>query len=241
MSNLLESPYGRSISVNHNCSSGYDDGGSESSLQTRGQEKSVGSAGSSRAIPERSQRDRVWDEVEYLLSSLSSIKKQIASGTDWDPCEVDWLKERYNLCKKQALHYILCLNLSEVLQSVSFPGEHLTYLQIAERIIKGCPKSELYLAIKEIGLNPGGQVYFKARTDLVPLERAEQILLTMIGDAEFILAKNFNEKLNIPTNSASYKNLKKVLSESGWQWTTRRLEGKPCKVIAKRNRTFCEE
>lgn len=221
---------GRNSSVVNNRSSGNVDGGGKSSLPTREQEASVGSSGSSDKVCDGSPRDRVWEEVNYLLNSLGRIKEQIVDGTDWDASEIDWLQERYRLCRQQATRYVLCLNLGTVLSQVSFPGEKLTYLQIAERVIQDCSRWELEEAIVEIGLNPYERIYFKV-TEGIPLEQVEQILLTMLGDGEYILAGEFSQKLGVTSNSGWYKNLKKELQQSGWVWKTKKIKGQVVKVI----------
>ena len=166
-----------------------------------------------------------------MLGSLGRIKAMLADGTDWDPDEVKWINERYCLCRRQALDYILCINVATVLRTVSFPGEHLTYLEVARRVVVDCAEWELASAIREIGLNPRERVYYKARTDLVSVERAEGLLLEMMEASNYILASEFMRKLEIPAKSATYTALKKELVERGWRWTTKVIERKIVKVI----------
>ena len=118
-----------------------------------------------------------------------------------------------------------------VLETVSFPGEHLTYLEVAKRVVVGCTGRELANAIREIGLNPCERVYYKARTDLVTVERAEEILLGMLADGEYLLAGDFTKELAIPAKSATYTALKKELVARGWVWRTKMVEKKVVKVI----------
>ena len=231
MKNLTSTTHGRSSTVDHHRTGGTLYGGSKPSLQAWGQEASAGSSGSSSELRQRSQRDRIWKEVEYLLGSLDRIKAQLTDGTDWERGEIDWINERYNLCKRRALDYVLCLNISEVLRVVSFPGEHLTYLEVARRVIVDCTSRELADAIRQIGLNPHERVYYKARTDLVTVERAEAILTEMIGDGNYVLAGGFLEELGVPAKSATYTALKKELVSRGWMWTTKMVEKKIVKVI----------
>lgn len=155
----------------------------------------------------------------------------LTDGTDWDPDEVKWINERYRLCKRQALDYIMCENVSEVLRTVSFPGEHITYLEVAKRVIVDCTEWELREAIREIGLEPNQRVYYKARTDLVSVERAEEILLGMLADSNYVLAGDFTKELAIPVKSATYTALKKELVGRGWVWKTKMVEKKVVKVI----------
>jgi hypothetical protein len=129
------------------------------------------------------------------------------------------------------MHYVLCLNLSEVIQQVSYPGERLSYLEIAGRIVEGCTEKELAMAIREIGLNPFERVYFKADSAIPPVEYLEQVLLTMMGDMDYILAGEFNKKLNIDPNSATYKEAKKKLMQAGWVWRSKKINGKTLKVV----------
>jgi len=118
-----------------------------------------------------------------------------------------------------------------VLETVSFPGEHLTYLEVAKRVVVGCTGRELAEAIREIGLNPCERVYYKARTDLVTVERAEEILLGMLADGEYLLAADFTKELAIPAKSATYTALKKELVGRGWKWKSKKVEGKVVKAI----------
>jgi hypothetical protein len=155
----------------------------------------------------------------------------LTNGTDWDPDEVKWINERYRLCKKQALSYVLCLNVSEVLRTVSFPGEHLTYLEIAKRVVVDCADWELAAAIREIGLSPCERVYYKVRTDLVTVEKAEVLLREMVKVGGYVLLSKFVKELELPAKSATYTVLKKELVERGWKWTTKMVERKIVKVI----------
>jgi hypothetical protein len=155
----------------------------------------------------------------------------LRDGTDWDPDEVKWINERYRLCKRQALDYVLCLNLSKILSQVTFPGERLSYLQIAERVVTGCSEWELEKAIREIGLNPYSRVYYKAEPRVPPLEQLEQTLLTMMGDANYVLAGDFNKRFSLNPHSADYMSIKKELETTGWRWKSKRVEGKVVKVI----------
>jgi hypothetical protein len=155
----------------------------------------------------------------------------LTNGTDWDPDEVKWINERYRLCKRQALDHILCLNLSVVLETVSFPGEHLSYLEVAKRTIVDCTEWELAYAIREMGLNPCQRVYYKASTDLVSVEYAEELLLGLLKDSDYVLAGDFTKELAIPVKSATYTALKKKLVERGWVWKTKMIDKKVVKVI----------
>lgn len=157
----------------------------------------------------------------------------LTNGTDWDPDEVKWINERYRLCRRQALDYILCLNLVEVLDTVSFPGEHLTYLEVAKRVIVDCTEWELREAIRGIGLNPNHRVYYKARTDVVSVERAERILLGMLADGNYVLASEFTKGLKLPAKSATYTALKKELVERGWKWGSKKVNRQVIKVISR--------
>jgi hypothetical protein len=118
-----------------------------------------------------------------------------------------------------------------VLDTVSFPGEHLSYLEVAKRVIIGCTVWELAEAIREMGLNPCQRVYYKAQTDLVSVERAEEILLGMLSDGNYVLAGDFTKELAIPVKSATYTALKKKLVERGWVWKTKMIDKKVVKVI----------
>ena len=157
----------------------------------------------------------------------------LTDGTDWDPDEVKWINERYRLCRRQALDYILCENVSEVLRTVSFPGEHLTYLEVAKRTIIDCTEWELREAIREIGLNPNQRVYYKASTDLVSVERAEAVLREMIGVGNYVLAGEFTKELAIPVKSATYTALKKELVARGWKWKSKKVQKKDTKIICR--------
>jgi ABC-type transport system involved in Fe-S cluster assembly fused permease/ATPase subunit len=126
---------------------------------------------------------------------------------------------------------VLCLNISEVLDTVSFPGEHLSYLEVAKRVIIGCTVWELAEAIREMGLNPCQRVYYKVQTDLVSVERAEEILLGMLTDGDYVLANEFLDKLGIPAKSATYTELKKELASRGWKWKNKKVNRKVLKAI----------
>jgi hypothetical protein len=231
MKNSTSTAHGRSCNVNYSHSSGHVNGSGKSSSETWRQEKSTGSAEQCAEICDGSERDRIWHEVDYLLGSLVRIKAMLTNGTDWDPDEVKWINERYRLCKRQALDHILCLNLSVVLETVSFPGEHLSYLEVAKRTIVDCTEWELAHAIREMGLNPCQRVYYKASTDLVSVEYAEELLLGLLKDSDYVLAGDFTKELAIPVKSATYTALKKKLVERGWVWKTKMIDKKVVKVI----------
>lgn len=128
---------------------------------------------------------------------------------------------------------MLCLNISAVLETASFPGEHLTYLEVARRLVVDCTEWELADAILQIGLNPHDRVYYKARTDLVSVEQAEVILREMVGGGEYLLASDFTKRLAIPVKSATYTAVKKELASRGWKWQTKRVGGKSVKAISR--------
>ena len=225
--------HGRSCNVNYSRSSGHVNGSGEPGLPAREQEESTGSFKQCEEIRKGSRGNSVWNEVEYLLGSLGRIKAQLTDGTDWDPDEVKWINERYRLCKRQALDYILCLNLVTILDTVSFPGEHITYLEVAKRVVIDCTEWELLEAIRGIGLNPCQRVYYKASTDLVSVERAEKILLGMLADGNYVLAGEFTKELAIPVKSATYTALKKELVSRGWKWGSKKVDRKVIKVISR--------
>jgi hypothetical protein len=233
MKSITVPSYGRSFSVFDNGASSDVDGGGEPGGETRRQETRSRSPEECPEICSGSGNNRVWDEVEYLLSSLERTKEMLSDGTDWDPDEVKWIQERYRLCKRQALDFVLRMNLSEILTTLSFPGERLSYLEIATRAVTDCTSWELEQAIREIGLNPYERIYFKADASRPSVEGLERILLTMHGDANYVLAGEFNRKLNLDLHSASYKAVKRDLEESGWRWKTKRINGKVVKVIQK--------
>jgi hypothetical protein len=120
---------------------------------------------------------------------------------------------------------------SEVLGTVSFPGEHITYLEVAKRVIIDCTEWELREAIRSIGLNPNQRVYYKVQTDLVSVERAEEILLGMLADGEYLLAGDFTKELAIPVKSATYTALKKELVSRGWKWGSKKVNKEVVWVI----------
>ena len=225
--------HGRSCLVDNDRSSSDVNGSGQPGVQAWEQEASSGSSGSSSELRQRSQRDRVWEEIEYLLGSLSRIKAQLTDGTDWDPDEVKWINERYRLCRRQALDYVLCLNMVTVLETVSFPGERLSYLEVAKRVITDCTDWELANAIREIGLDPNQRVYFKVRTDLVSVEYAEELLLGMITDGNYVLASDFLARLGLPAKSASYSHIKKKLVEKGWRWKSKKVLKIDTKIICR--------
>jgi hypothetical protein len=233
MKSITVPSHGRSCTVDYNRSSSNVDGSGQPGSETWRQEESTGSAEQCEEICERSRRDRVWDEVEYLLSSLERTKAMLINGTDWDPDEVKWINERYRLCKRQALDYVLCLNISTILNTVSFPGEHLSYLAVAKRVITDCTDWELTSAIREIGLNPSERVYYKASSDAVSLQEAEEALLRLLGDTEFVVANEFLVELGIPAKSASYTHIKKELIRRGWKWKNKKVQKKDTKVICR--------
>lgn len=230
MKKITQPSHGRSSSVHSLSSSGHDNGGCKSSVQAWRQETGTGSSEPSQPVCDSGKRDRVWEEIEYLLGSLGATKQKILDGTDWDQDEIYWLQERYELCKKQAMHYVLCLNLEEVFSVVTFPGEKLTYVQVANRVVQGCTERELAAAIQAIGINPFERVYFKV-TEGVPVEQAEQILISMLGAGEYVLAEHYPRELNVSPNSGWYKDLKKHLQQKGWVWKSKKINGKVVKVI----------
>ena len=231
MKSITNTTHGRSRTVDYSHSGSHVNGSGEPGLPAREQEESTGSFKQCETVRERSRGNCLWDEVEYLLGSLGRIRAMLTDGTDWDPDEVKWINERYRLCRHQALDYILCENVSKVLGTVSFPGEHLTYLEVAKRIIIDCTEWELREAIREIGLNPCQLVYYKASTDLVSVERAESVLREMIGVGNYVLAGEFPGNLGLSTKSSTYRALKKELVSRGWVWKTKMIDRKVVKVI----------
>jgi hypothetical protein len=114
---------------------------------------------------------------------------------------------------------------------VSFPGEHLSYLDVAKRVIADCTEWELANAIREIGLNPCERVYYKVQANLVSVERAERILLEMLSGNSYILASDFVRALELPVKSATYTALKKELGNKGWVWKSKKINKQVVWVI----------
>jgi hypothetical protein len=168
-----------------------------------------------------------------LLGSLSRTKALLTDGTDWDQDEINWINERYRLCRNQALDYILCLNLSRVLETVSFPGEHLSYLEVTKRVIIGCTERELAQALREMGINPCQRVYYRASADLVSVEQAEKVLLGLLKICDYVLVSEFLRELAVPAKSATYAALKKELGSKGWIWKSKKVDGKVVKAICR--------
>ena len=223
--------YGTGISIYDDDASGALHGSGKSSRKARRQEESDRSIEKCKELCDGSGDASVWNEIEYLLTSLEKTKEAFHSDEDWDQKEKYWLEERYRICRQQAMHLVLCVNLGEVIQEATFPGEKLTYLQLAERVVPTCTRRELKSAIKSIGLNPGEQIYFKANNNIIPLERAEQILMGLISDTEYVLSSKFVEELGIPAKSAAYTLLKKSLLDRGWVWKTKKVGGKVVGII----------
>jgi hypothetical protein len=69
------------------------------------------------------------------------------------------------------------------------------------------------------------------QTDLVSVERAEEILLGMLVGGDYVLAGEFLKALALPAKSATYTVLKKELVSKGWTWKTKMIKGKVTKVI----------
>jgi len=157
----------------------------------------------------------------------------LTNGTNWERCEIDWINERYRLCWEQALDYIIRFNVSWVLETVSFPGEHLSYLEVVKRVVVDCTEQELARALREIGLNPHQRVYYKASTDLVSVEQAEEVLFGLLKGCDYVVVSEFLKELTVPTKSATYTALKKELGNRGWVWKTKMVEKKVVKVICK--------
>ncbi len=82
-----------------------------------------------------------------------------------------------------------------------------------------------------MGLNPADRVYYKASTELVSVEWAEEILLGMLADGSYVLAGSFLAEMAIPAQSASYTALKKELVNRGWKWKNKKVAGKVVKAI----------
>jgi adenylate kinase family enzyme len=229
----ITNTHGRSCLVDNDRSSSDVDGSGQSSSETWRQKESIGSAQQCAEICHGSERDCVWDEIEYLLDSLGRIKAMLTNGTDWDPDEIKWINERYRLCKNQALNYILCLNISRVLETVSFPGEHLSYLEVVKRVVIDCTERELAQALREMGINPCQRVYYRASADLVSVEQAEKVLLELLKICDYVLVSEFLKKLAVPAKSATYTALKKELGNKGWIWKSKKVDGKVVKAICR--------
>jgi hypothetical protein len=70
-------------------------------------------------------------------------------------------------------------------------------------------------------------------TDLVSVERAEEILLGMLADGNYVLAGEFTKELGLPAKSATYTALKKELVSRGWKWGSKKVKRQVIKVISR--------
>ena len=65
------------------------------------------------------------------------------------------------------------------------------------------------------------------------VEMAEELLLSMLADGEYVLAGDFTKELALPVKSATYTALKKELVSRGWKWKSKKVEGKVVKAISR--------
>lgn len=229
MAYLHEACYGESSHVHTGYTSRLNDGAGIGHIRQKEQNRSSERNEVSGAVYSGDERNGLWDELTFLNQSLETFKAKL-SEEDWDPDEIKWIKERYALVRKQALQYLLQLQIDLFIGAVAYPGEKLTYLQICQRVLPGFPKNQLTQALDSMGLSPAQQVYFKVDRK-VETERAEQLLLSMIGDVKYVFAKDFNDKINLHPNSVLYKELVKQLKTSGWSWSSKKINGKVHRII----------
>jgi hypothetical protein len=171
-------------------------------------------------------------EIEYLGEVLPKMLKDAQNVRfDYDPSENDYLFEVYDINKRKFEHFTLCRDIGVHLSEACYPGEKLTRLQIARRFTNRMSDKSLKKIIKALKLNPSEQISFKVSSDAPTLREVEEVLTPCISEGGFVEAKYLSEKLQVCKTSKCYATVKKKMSEAGWVWRSRRINGIKVKVI----------
>jgi len=171
-------------------------------------------------------------EIEYLGEVLPEMLKDAQNARfDYDSSEKDYLFEVYDINKRKFDHFTLCRDIGVHLSEACFPGEKLTRLQIARRFTNKMSDKSLKKVIKALKLSPSEQISFKVSSDAPTLKEVEEVLTPCISKGGFVEAKYLSEKLQVCKTSKCYATVKRKMSEAGWVWRSRRVNGIKVKVI----------
>ncbi len=171
-------------------------------------------------------------EVEYLSGKLPGLLANAKKAEeDYDYYEIDYLYEVYHINKSKVECLTQYIDLALKLENAYFSGENLTILQIVQRLVEGFSEKWLKKAIRAMGFKPGDQIYYRKVCDVPTKSELEAVLTSCSKGGDFVVAKDFCEKLEVGKNTKYYTMVKRELEEAGWSWKSRRVKGVKVKVI----------
>ena len=185
---------------------------------------------------------RLLDDFNYYLSKQDEYDKQRAILVkEGDRGELDQfdsiLKE--NEIKKDVL--LALFDLTALVEKNPYPGKRLQVLSVAHGLLPDVyipghyGKGAWLYAFHEIRLLTDRRIYFPAEGGFYTIEEIEERLYDSMGMDGYIPASLLEDILRTDTRTQLYRNTKESLTERGWAWASKRIDGKATKTIVPPN------
>jgi len=178
-------------------------------------------------------------ETEYR-----EIVKQIER--EGDRTEYDNIRERIRLNEENYDKALLFNDLYEAIDTNPFPGQQLSVLTIAIALFPNIKLSGFrgraaweQLFREQTDIHPKlnacdlayARIRFPINTNTDTIEQIEEQLYELARDDNTVPATELARILNTNTGSKQYRVMKQLLTDRGWSWGQKRIDGTMCKII----------
>ena len=177
-----------------------------------------------------------WDQGAYEAKRAFHEKEK-------DQVELDQLNSAIQENKAKTHVYINLYELNELICKNPFPGEQMPLLAIARALLPDATvlgrkgKGAWVRAFAEIHLDHRTRIYFPACDDPLPIGPIEEQLYEHTDMHGYIPASALASILDTDTRTQLYRNTKESLTERGWAWASKRIDGKATKTMVPPTRT----
>ena len=148
---------------------------------------------------------------------------------------------RENEIKKEVI--LALFDLTSLVEKNPYPGKRLHILSVAHGLLPDVyipghyGKGAWLYAFHEIRLLTDRRVYFPAEGGIYTIEEIEERLYDSMGMEGYIPASVLEDILRTDTRTQLYRNTKESLTERGWAWASKRIDGKATKTMVPPTRT----
>ena len=160
-----------------------------------------------------------------------------------DQVELDQLNSAIQENKAKVQIYVNLYELNELICKNPFPGEQMPLLAIARALLPDATvlgrkgMRAWASAFSEIHLDYRTRIYSPACNDPLPLGPIEEQLYKHTDMHGYIPASALASILDTDPNTQLYRNTKESLTERGWAWASKRIDGKATKTMVPPSRT----
>lgn len=189
-----------------------------------------------------------WEKIDAYERNREGYLEQLEEYRHTDRAEYDRLMHTVYECENSKIMSMLLYELWEALATNPFPGEGMRALAVACKLF---PNAEIPKQGTNSGVWKGSAAWkrvFKDShipTDILirfpvqvvawDIEELEEQLHELACEDGFIFANILSEVLCLDANTKQYRSIKKELSCRGWEWKSRRNNGKLLKIITPPN------